>query len=285
MSKCFPLFLFPQAHLPRETVNPQWRRQMGPCHFSDFLILFPAWKRHIPTHLRQWPQNGDRGCQVSLPCQRPHFPFLEFPFCSFFFFLTTCLVSSQWPTFAYVVRSFILLKNLHTLIFKPSSDCSVACSPGAGTHSCTRSSLNVLTQSASCMGTSILGGPEHPRCRGPSAVVRGRAFCRGVASTCSSGVSPRPNLHFSPQRSWGVNMNSIHPELALQNQEPTAESRCPLGCPIHGSDSICQTPTSRRGLHRPSPLLSPLETLPLHPPHRSGLECHLPLVSKAFPCF
>ena len=79
MSKCFPLFLFPQARLPRETVNPQRRRQMGPCHFSDFLTLFPAWKRHTPAHVRQWPQNGDGGCQVSLPCQRPHFPFLEFP--------------------------------------------------------------------------------------------------------------------------------------------------------------------------------------------------------------
>lgn len=200
----------------------------------------------------------------------------------FFFFLTTCLVSSQWPTSAYVVRSSISLKNLRALIFKPSSDCSVACSPGAGTRSCAGSSLSILTQSASCMGTSVRGGPEHPRCRGPRAAVRGRALCRRVASTRSCGVSPRPNLRFSPQRSWGVNMNSIRPELALQNQKPTAESRCPVGCPIHGSDSICQTPTSRRGLRRPSPLLSPLETLPLHPPHRSGLECRLPLVSKAF---
>ena len=31
-----------------------------------------------------------------------------------FFFLTTCLVSPQCPTFVYVVHSFILLKNLNT---------------------------------------------------------------------------------------------------------------------------------------------------------------------------
>lgn len=61
MSKCFPLFLFPQARLPRETVNPQGRRQMGPCHFSSLPYpLSKAWKQRVPTHLRQWPQKWGR---------------------------------------------------------------------------------------------------------------------------------------------------------------------------------------------------------------------------------
>ena len=77
-----------------------------------------------------------------------------------------------------------------------------------------------------------MGARSIPGGMGPRAVVRGQ-WPRQVASTHSRGVSPRPNLHYSPQHSWGVNMNSIHPESALQNQEPTAESRCPLGCPIH----------------------------------------------------
>lgn len=129
-----PLFLFPRPISLKETVNPQWKRQMGPCHFSDFLILFPAWKRHIPTHLRQWPQNGDRGCQVSLPCQRPHFPFLEFPSVLFFFFFFNHLFSLFTMAYFCLRGPFLhLVRKTYTHLFLNLLQAiHVACSPGSG---------------------------------------------------------------------------------------------------------------------------------------------------------
>ena len=127
-----PIIFIPPGPSPSGDCKPTVEKADGALSLLSFPHpLSKAWKRHIPTRLRQWPQKWGRRLSSLFSLSMTTFSIPRISLLFFFFFLTTCLVSSQWPTFAYVVRSFILLKNLNTLIFKPSSDCSVACSPGA----------------------------------------------------------------------------------------------------------------------------------------------------------
>lgn len=91
---------------------------------------------------------------------------------------------------------------------------------------------------------------------------------RQVASAASRHVFPRLRTSVSAVQIWTLRIT----RWAFQDQEPTAQSGYPLGCPVHRSDTFCQMLTMRRELHRLPPFLLPTLHFNLHP--RSSYEPH-----------
>lgn len=98
-------------------------------------------------------------------------------------------------------------------------------------------------------------GTEHPSAVARDAVVQGRAFCGESPPFSGRCFSETQLALLHLKRSGGCKYNSIHPELTLQNQEPTAESRCPLPVVpfMEVTASVRPQPHERAPSSQPSP--------------------------------